>query len=113
MSTIPIKEIGDFLEFVSGVAFLLIAIIFIFLFKRYRKRDYLLIFLGSIAGSAYMVVGNLDVIFPEDWESELPELLAGLFSFIMVTIIFTILIYPDKIPINFEEHLYNTSEEEE
>ncbi len=110
---IPLKDIGDFLEFVSGVIFFIIAIVFISLFWKYRKRDYLLLFLGSLAGASLMVVDNLDVIFPEDWESDLLELLSGIFSFILVVIIVLVLRFPDKVPIDFEEQLWKESEEKD
>lgn len=108
---VSLAEIGDLLQFISGIIFLLIGLVFIYLFRRYRKRDYLLLVLGAFAGAALMVVGNLDVIFTE-WQSELPKFLAGLFSFIMAIIMGIILLFPDKVPINFEEELLNSIKEE-
>ena len=110
---IPLKDIGDFLVFVSGIVFFVIAIVFASLFWKYKKRDYLLLFLGSLAGASLMVVDNLDVLFSEDWESDLPELLSGIFSFILVTIIVIVLRFPDKVPIDFEEQLWKESEEKD
>jgi len=108
---VSLGEIGDLLQFISGIIFLLIGLVFIYLFRRYRKRDYLLLVLGAFAGAALMVIGNLDVIFTE-WQSELPKFLAGLFSIIMAIIMGIILLFPDKVPIDFEEELLKSIKEE-
>lgn len=110
---IPIGEIGNILQLLSGFILLFLAGLFLILFRSYRKRDYLLLSLGMLSGASLLVVFNLDVIFPNDWDSEIPDLLAGIFSFLMVLAILLVILIPDRIPLDFEERLLNKIEEEE
>ncbi len=103
----------DILLLFTGILLVFISIIFFNLFKRYRKRDYLLFGLGFIAAAVQTVVRKLDVIFPENWDSEIPNILAAIFGFLMVGLILFVLIFPHKVPINFEEQLIKSLIDEE
>ena len=99
------SNIEDLLIFLTGILLVFVSIIFFNLFKRYRKRDYLLFGLGFLAAAVQTVVRKLDVLFPENWDSEVPNILAALFGFIMVGMIVFVLIFPHKVPIDFQEQL--------
>jgi len=104
--SVQISNIEDILVFFSGIILLIIAIIFLSLFIRYKRRKFFLIFLASLAAAVQMVIRNLDVLFPEDWSSEIPNLLAAIFGFIMVLLILVVLLVPEKhLPITFEEKI--------
>lgn len=110
---IELTDLEDILLFITGVILIIISLIFFNLFKRYRKRDYALFSLGFLAAAIQIVVRKMDVLFPKDWESELPNFLATLFGFIMVILILFVLVFPQKVPIKFEEQVLNKIIEEE
>lgn len=103
----------DVLLLLTGILLVFISIIFFSLFKRYRKRDYLLFGLGFLAAAVQTVVRKLDVLFSQNWDSEVPNLLAAIFGFLMVGLILFVLIFPHKVPINFEEQLIKSLNNEE
>ena len=103
----------DVLLLLTGILLVFISIIFFNLFKRYRKRDYLLFGLGFLAAAVQTVVRKLDVLFPQNWDSEVPNILAAIFGFLMVGLILIVLIFPHKVPINFEDQLIKSLTDEE
>ena len=108
-----LSNIADVLIFLTGILLVFVSIIFFNLFKRYRKRDYLLFGLGFLAAAVQTVVRNLDVLFPENWNSDAPNILAAIFGFMMVGAIVFVLIFPDKVPIDFQEQLIKSLNDEE
>lgn len=103
-------ELGDIFIFISGIILLLLAVIFLLLYLRYKKKNHFLLVLTFLAAAAQLIVRKLDVLFPEDWESGLPNFLAGIFSLIMVLMIVLIILFPDRVSKNFEEHLIQEAE---
>ena len=99
------NELGDIFIFISGIILLLLGIIFLILYLRYKKKNQFLIFLTFLAAAAQLIVRKLDVLFPVDWESGLPNFLAGIFSLIVVVLIIIIILFPDRVSKNFEEEL--------
>ncbi len=108
---ISTESLIDLLIFVSGIVLLIVAVIFLQLYFRYKRRDYFLITFASLAAALEMTFGELDVIFPENWGTELIDLIAAIFSFIMVLLIVIVLIFPDKVPIDFVDKLTRDNNE--
>jgi len=107
------NELGDIFIFISGIILLLLGIIFFILYLRYKKKNHFLIFLTFLAAAAQLIVRKLDVLFPVDWESGLPNFLAGIFSLIVVVLILTIILFPDRVSKNFEEELIKANKNKE
>ena len=97
-------NIVDILALLAGVTLLTIGAIFLLLFRRHRRRDYLLIGFGLFAAALQFVVDEVDVLFP-DFEDDLLSLAAAIFGVITVIFILLVLVYPDRVPIDFEEKL--------
>ncbi|MCE7736305.1 MAG: hypothetical protein GPJ54_15600 [Candidatus Heimdallarchaeota archaeon] len=108
-----LSNIEDLFLFLTGILLVFVSTIFFNLFKRYRKRDYLLFGLGFLAAAVQTVVRKMDVLFPENWDSEIPNIFAAIFGFIMVGMILFVLIFPHKVPIDFQEQLIKSLTEEE
>ena len=105
-------HLQDVLIFISGFIFLIIAIIFLQLYFRYRRRDYFLLSMGFIAATVSSIAGELDAIIGESVTTEFLDLLSAIFTFIMVSFILVVLVYPHKVPIDFEEKLTVIEQEE-
>lgn len=108
-----ISDFEDILLLLTGILLIFISIIFFNLFRRYKKRDYLLFGLGFLAAAVQTVVRKLDVLFPQNWDSEIPNVLAAIFGLLMVGLILFVLIFPHRVPINFEEQLIKSLNDEE
>lgn len=110
---VQLEEIGDAMILISGILLLIIAIIFFSLFINYKRRDYLLLTIGFLAASVQMVVNQIDLLFPNNWESGIANLLAGIFGLLMTILFLIVLLLPDKLSINFEEEIAKSLEDEE
>ncbi|MHA2252499.1 MAG: hypothetical protein ACXAD7_19195 [Candidatus Kariarchaeaceae archaeon] len=100
-----VERIIDILVFGSGIVLLIVGVIFLQLYFRYRRRDYFLYTLALFAAAVQATIGELDTVVPESWGTEVLELISAIFSFFMVTIIVIVLLYPDRVPIDFEEKI--------
>lgn len=84
---------------------MLIGIIFLRLYFRYKKRNYFLLTLVLVSSALQMLISEVDIFFPEDWESGIVSLLAAIFGFIMVLLILAIILIPEQRYLDFEENL--------
>ncbi|OLS27325.1 MAG: hypothetical protein HeimC2_11620 [Candidatus Heimdallarchaeota archaeon LC_2] len=104
-------HLQDVLIFISGIIALFISIIFLQLYLRYKRRDYFLLALGFFAGAISLSIGELDAIIQESITTEAIELISAIFTFFMVILILIVLIYPDKVPFDFEEKIIESNED--
>ena len=109
---VSIDGIADTLVFISGIMLLIYSIVFLQLYSRFKKRDYFLLTLGFFAAAIQATVGELDILFSDDWDSEVLELISAIFSLVMVSIIGFVLIFPHRVPINFEDEIVKNKDEE-
>lgn len=88
-----IEEIAEILIFINGTVLLLIGLIFVRLYFRYRKRNYLLLILVLFSAALQMIFSEIDVlIFP-----------AAIIGSIMNILILVMILFPEKVPFNFDE----------
>lgn len=100
---LDLDAIADILAFINGVILLIIGLIILRLYFRYKTRTYFLITLVLISSGLQMLIGEVDIFFPEDWESGLFSFLAALFGLIMVLLILVIILIPEKRYFEVEE----------
>ncbi|MFX1513501.1 MAG: hypothetical protein ACFFCQ_13025 [Promethearchaeota archaeon] len=86
-------DLAEILISINGMILLIISIIFLRLYFRYRKRNYLLLTIIISTCALQMIVSEIDVL----------SLVAAIFGFIMTILILIILLFPEKIPFDFEE----------
>jgi hypothetical protein len=112
---VNLENVIELLVFISGVVLLVIAFVFLQLYYRYKRRDYFLLTLGFFAAAVQVTVGELgelDEVVPESWGTELLEFISAVFSVIMVLTIVFVLLFPDRVPIDFAEKIAVNSTEE-
>ncbi|MHA2272308.1 MAG: hypothetical protein ACXACI_10620, partial [Candidatus Hodarchaeales archaeon] len=88
-----LEEIAEFLVFINGTVLLLIGLIFVRLYFRYRKRNYLLLILVLFSAALQMIFSEIDVLI-------LP---AAIIGSIMNILILVMILFPEKVPFNFDE----------
>ncbi len=104
MST-SLDSLADALIFANGIALMLIGAMFLNLFKRYRKRSYLLLSLGFLSAAIQMTVGEMDVVLSEEWESGVTSIIAASFGSLMIVFLLLVILFPERVPIDFDEDL--------
>lgn len=88
-----LEDIAEVLVFINGTVLLLIGLIFVRLYFRYRKRNYLLLILVIFSAALQMIFSEIDVLI-------LP---AAIFGSIMNLLILVMILFPEKVPFNFDE----------
>ncbi|MFW9916730.1 MAG: hypothetical protein ACFFGZ_14085 [Candidatus Thorarchaeota archaeon] len=88
-----LEEIAEVLVFINGTVLLLIGLIFVRLYFRYRKRNYLLLILVIFSAALQMIFSEIDVLI-------LP---AAIIGSIMNILILIMILFPEKVPFNFDE----------
>ncbi|MFX0115129.1 MAG: hypothetical protein ACFFB3_11325 [Candidatus Hodarchaeota archaeon] len=92
---VEIDEIADVLIIINGILLLLISLVFLRLYFRYRKRNYLLLTMVLASCALQMIFSEIDAL----------SVLAVIFGFIMILLILAILLFPERMQFDFEETL--------
>jgi hypothetical protein len=61
--------------------------------------------MGFFAATVSAILGELDAVVGETLTTEVLELLSAVFTFIMVLFILIVILYPHKVPLDFEEKI--------
>jgi hypothetical protein len=90
---LELDDLAELLIFINGTVLLLIGFIFVRLYFRYRKRNYLLLILVLFSAALQMIFSEIDVL----------SLPAAIFGSMMNVLILIMILFPEKVPFNFDE----------
>ncbi|MFX0210143.1 MAG: hypothetical protein ACFFDT_29445 [Candidatus Hodarchaeota archaeon] len=96
-----LDDIAEILIAINGTILLLISIVFLRVYLRYRKRNYLLLTLIVFSCALQMMFSEIDIL----------SLPAAIFGFIMILLILGIILFPEKLPFDLEEPFFPESME--